>query len=286
VIRTRAKYLALVAAVVPSWIVGCGARVEVEWIPTDCGPADAAPPPATVQFPLDSPAADRSTDGESEVVEASGEALDAEAAQEAPMEGSADASIHDAMQDVYRGRYRDAVSPADAQSIPPDARPITCSDSVKDGDESDVDCGGSCAGCGPHKLCYEDFDCSATASGCETASGGCFCQYITHQCVFNHCYDGKTSGDETDIDCGGTTCGACANSLNCRENSDCKSMACDAVTFLCTPSQCFDHKRDGTESDVDCGGSDCRRPCGAGQTCNSSFDCQSGHPCSTIHVCN
>jgi hypothetical protein len=210
---------------------------------------------------------------------------DLEAAPAHPMEAGADASVPDATQDADRWSLKDAVSSADARPIPPDAPPATCFDGVKDGDESDVDCGGSCAGCGPHKLCYEDFDCSNTASGCETASGGCSCQYITHQCVYNHCLDGKISGDETGVDCGGVTCGACANGLGCRQNSDCKSMACDAVTSLCVSNQCADHKLDGTESDVDCGGIQCN-PCLTGRICVRSFDCQSGHICLSTHVCN
>jgi hypothetical protein len=189
------------------------------------------------------------------------------------------------MPDDYRWQYRDAASPADARPIPSDARPATCLDGVKDGDESDVDCGGSCDGCGPHKLCYGDFDCSVTASGCEPATGGCFCQYITHQCVFDHCYDGKISGDETDVDCGGSMCNPCVNGLGCRQNSDCKSLACDGVTFLCILNLCFDRKQDGAESDIDCGGINCG-PCSTGRKCGSSFDCQSGHTCLSTHVCS
>jgi hypothetical protein len=229
------------------------------------------------------------------------EATSIEPAQEAQAadtatEATADAAAADATQDDQHSAA-DAASDdgpsegttdvnadgsSDAPVIPSDA-PATCFDRVKDGDESDVDCGGSCAGCGPHKLCYGDFDCSATASGCDTATGGCFCQYVTHQCVYNHCFDGKVSADESGVDCGGATCVPCANGLTCRQNSDCRSMACDAITNLCDANQCADHKRDGLETDIDCGGG-CNA-CAVGQMCGSSFDCQSGHLCLSTHLC-
>lgn len=35
----------------------------------------------------------------------------------------------------------------------------SCSDSVKNDDETDVDCGGSCARCADHQSCLVDTDC-------------------------------------------------------------------------------------------------------------------------------
>jgi hypothetical protein len=158
--------------------------------------------------------------------------------------------------------------------------PAHCFDERKDGDESDVDCGGSCDGCGPHKFCYADFDCSATVAGCDTASGGCFCHYTMHVCVFSHCYDARKDANETGVDCGGATCGACSVGNSCDTDSDCSSSACDAITSTCTGSQCLDHQQDGVETDVDCGGGTCIG-CTVGHKCLRSFDCQSGHVCST-----
>lgn len=40
-------------------------------------------------------------------------------------------------------------------------------------------------------------------------------------------------------------------------------------------STCSDKKKDGTETGIDCGGSDCPK-CGAGQGCTKSSDCASG----------
>ena len=45
------------------------------------------------------------------------------------------------------------VSPTSAPTI------LVCVNGVKDGDESDVDCGGGCPGCGTGQLCSLDEDC-------------------------------------------------------------------------------------------------------------------------------
>lgn len=37
----------------------------------------------------------------------------------------------------------------------------TCSDAISNGDESDVDCGGSCAPCFNGRLCYQNGDCQS-----------------------------------------------------------------------------------------------------------------------------
>ncbi|MEZ4340832.1 MAG: hypothetical protein R3B82_29770, partial [Sandaracinaceae bacterium] len=47
------------------------------------------------------------------------------------------------------------------------------------------------------------------------------------------CSDGHQNRDETDVDCGGTLCGACAGGLMCLENRDCTSGTCTAN--VCAP---------------------------------------------------
>lgn len=52
--------------------------------------------------------------------------------------------------------------------------PAGCFDGAKDGDESDVDCGGSCPGCNPGGTCAKPADCATTTcviGTCELASG-------------------------------------------------------------------------------------------------------------------
>jgi hypothetical protein len=153
-------------------------------------------------------------------------------------------------------------------------------DERRDGTESDVDCGGECAGCGPGKVCYRDADCSVNATGCNQ----CACDLNTATCVYDHCSDHKLDADESDLDCGGTRCQPCAPGKSCKADSDCVAPeGCDTLKHICS-YQCADHHRDGAESDVDCGGAVCNS-CLTGQACLSSFDCQSGHLCNTSGVC-
>lgn len=74
------------------------------------------------------------------------------------------------------------------------------------------------------------------------------------------CTDGKKNGKETDIDCGGPTCPACANEKTCKTNMDCSSGVC-AAGFCQAPS-CVDQVKNGGETGVDCGGpcKPCQKP--------------------------
>jgi hypothetical protein len=91
-----------------------------------------------------------------------------------------------------------------------------CNDTVKNGSETDVDCGGgTCPQCAFNKLCGSDSDCK----------GG--------SCVGSHCAatctDGTKNGSETDTDCGGG-CGGCENGKACSANADCLSGKCTGGT--------------------------------------------------------
>ena len=70
----------------------------------------------------------------------------------------------------------------------------------------------------------------------------------------------------------------------CEQDTDCAFDACDALTHECVSDACADHRLDGQESDVDCGGPICGA-CTVGQRCQSNFDCQSGHLCGPSHLC-
>jgi hypothetical protein len=75
-----------------------------------------------------------------------------------------------------------------------------------------------------------------------------------------------------------------ANGNPCEQDTDCASGACDAVTHQCITDQCADHRQDGQESDVDCGGPYCNK-CRVNEQCQSNPDCQPGHICNSGHVC-
>ena len=137
-----------------------------------------------------------------------------------------------------------------------------CTDGVRNGDETDVDCGGSCPGCDDGEICSEPGDC---ASGvCE---GG--------TCTPPTCDDGVVNGDETGVDCGGDVCDACPDGEGCEDGDDCTSGVCDPDTNTCSVPACDDSVLNGSETDVDCGGPDCPA-CPTGGECTGNDDCDSG----------
>lgn len=98
----------------------------------------------------------------------------------------------------------------------------TCRDRIRDGDETDVDCGGSCQPCAPALACTIPADCQSNA-----CTGG--------TCAAASCTNGVRDAFESDVDCG-STCGPCAAGLVCAADSDCASGSCDngpAVTGRC-----------------------------------------------------
>ena len=117
----------------------------------------------------------------------------------------------------------------------------SCTDSVKNGDETDVDCGGTtCGACADSKKCILAGDCK---SGVCTAGA----------CAAPSCTDSVKNGVETDVDCGGGTCPKCADTKACAYASDCKSGVCDSAGKCAVPS-CTDGVQNGKEIGVDCGG--------------------------------
>ena len=104
----------------------------------------------------------------------------------------------------------------------------TCADGIKNGGETDVDCGGpDCPPCVTGKNCLQDNDCAS-----NVCSGG-----ICHEAT---CNDTRKNGSETDIDCGGPDCPPCALGKHCGEDSDCASGHCNqGVCANCSvPSDC------------------------------------------------
>lgn len=136
--------------------------------------------------------------------------------------------------------------------------PPTCSDIIKNGDETDVDCGGSClARCGPLEKCLNDGDCVGGVCIAETCAPTCS--------------DQTTNGAETDVDCGGSDCAACVLGKTCRVGMDCVSTLCQNGVCVPVPT-CTDGVYNGLETDIDCGGPDCAA-CTLGQPCLEGRDC-------------
>ncbi len=92
----------------------------------------------------------------------------------------------------------------------------TCTDYLKNGDETDVDCGGgTCPKCSDGKVCAVSADCqSGVCSG--------------NICRTPMCNDFVKNGTETDVDCGGGTCPQCTSGKNCAVGADCQSGVCTA----------------------------------------------------------
>ncbi len=144
--------------------------------------------------------------------------------------------------------------------------PEGCSNNRKDGDETDIDCGGGCDGCAIGKNCLLDFDCDSR-----------YCDE-DNKCAEPECDDNILNGIETDVDCGGN-CKKCDVGKFCDKDSDCKTDNCDASTGECVEvlDTCENGKLDVGETDVDCGGS-CSG-CGTGQSCDFDSDCMALSEC-------
>jgi hypothetical protein len=148
----------------------------------------------------------------------------------------------------------------------------SCTNKTRDGDESDVDCGGSCPGCAVGQRCSSRRDCASTT-----------CDPGTRRCVPDPCHDGVRGGDETDVDCGGS-CPRCADGHRCKVDFDCASDDCDPAQLACLPVTCIDQRQDAKETDVDCGGGVCP-PCVPGKGCLVDADCSVG--CDLVtHLCS
>jgi len=136
--------------------------------------------------------------------------------------------------------------------------PDHCSDGMTDGDELDVDCGGSCIPCAPGAACDAPEDC--TSLSCLDG----VCQRPT-------CSDGARNGTETDVDCGGPSCDPCPALPECDATSDCDDGEVCKIG-VCRADTCANGAVDPGETAADCGGPDCA-PCDHGLGCSIDGDC-------------
>ena len=137
--------------------------------------------------------------------------------------------------------------------------PASCSNELKDQDETDVDCGGSsCDPCTKGKSCIANSDCQE--NNCNSSS----------QCEGASCNDGSKNGGESDIDCGGS-CNDCPDGDDCNKDADCISRNCVSGTCEEQEDTCNNYRLDPDETDIDCGGK-CPR-CSIGKDCVTNNDC-------------
>ncbi|UQA62075.1 hypothetical protein [Polyangium aurulentum] len=115
----------------------------------------------------------------------------------------------------------------------------SCMNTIKDVDEADKDCGGSCGPCNIGQACSKGTDCD---------SGAC----TNGKCVEPTCSDKIPNGSETDVDCGGDCEAGCEDGSACRVADDCANGLC--YVGKCQAAQCNDNVKNGTETGLDCGG--------------------------------
>lgn len=100
----------------------------------------------------------------------------------------------------------------------------TCTDGIRNGDETAVDCGGrTCARCKAGASCGAGADCES-----DVCTAGL--------CAGSSCFDGVVNADETDTDCGGPKCAQCTVGAACMRNADCESGLCETNKCRATRS--------------------------------------------------
>jgi hypothetical protein len=197
----------------------------------------------------------------------------------------------------------------------------SCTNALKDGDEIGVDCGGSCttlctgAGCTGNEECAsakcESGACAAKDGkpcGVGTPIAQCDngqpceldkdCKSLT--CDGATCAltpdsppgpaDGKKNNGETDIDCGGPNAPKCADGKGCDGDGDCATGYCPPDTKVCAAPRYDDGVKNGTETDIDCGGTGAGMlKCAETKSCLADTDCNGAcnyeNKCSDIPSC-
>jgi hypothetical protein len=101
----------------------------------------------------------------------------------------------------------------------------SCSDRVKNGQESDVDCGGSCGPCDLGRLCNSDTDCASGA--CDPDTGRCVEACVSGACACEVCDAGCEAGS-CDPACEGGPCGSPCEGGSC-------GRVCEGGPDVCAP---------------------------------------------------
>lgn len=160
----------------------------------------------------------------------------------------------------------------------------TCSDVIKNQNETDIDCGGVCSSCSNGEGCLINSDC---------VSDYCSSNICSTSVPVVSCTDGIKNQDETDVDCGGS-CLNCDINNTCSTNNDCLSDYCTnnlcANITLPLNSTCGDNVCDESEDCcLDCGcdgGFGCQNnTCISLDECSFNIDCDDNYDC-TSDICS
>lgn len=137
--------------------------------------------------------------------------------------------------------------------------PSRCDDRIKNGLETAVDCGGSCAPCEKGKTCSKDTDCDD--GPCTNGVCGCTPHTCTDPALSGQC------GDNLNDHCGGIAVCGCGSGQTCYQSACCNPQA------ACTAGGCGTVSACG--STVDCGTSSCtgKQACFQNKCCNPLAKC-------------
>ena len=141
------------------------------------------------------------------------------------------------------------------------ALPDHCGNDETDEDETDQDCGGSCAPCPIGSDCQRDRDCESH-------------ECVEQVCTSPECVNEQLDSGETGTDCGGVCPKGCPPGDPCEIDADCANLVC--TDDVCAEPTCGDHVQNGDETGTDCGGPDPSCPrCEVGEPCLADSDCVS-----------
>ncbi len=279
--RSRASRLPLASIALGAWLLGCSSTPGVDPEAPDGGTAEVdgsvAPPTGPACGRLTTPCAEGGAcegaqDCESKLC------VDAKCKGVAPADGTKNGDETDV---DCGGTAAPACSDGKGCKVASDCTSGVCtagvcqaptaSDGVQNGDETGVDCGGSTTKaprCPAGSGCLSDADCDNVL--CDTTQKKC--KAAAHD-------DGIKNLDETGIDCGGPTptVARCATGQGCAADTDCDNVLCDKGASLCAAPTSTDGLKNGTETDVDCGGgAPTNAPkCAIGLGCAANADCSS-----------
>ncbi len=187
----------------------------------------------------------------------------------------------------------------------------TCTDSKKNGAETDLDCGGGCPACAVGQACGLPADCKTNLcqSGvCGECNKIADCAKGTFCDPDGTCAPQKEPGEPCGVSFECTT-GLCADGVCCQEACNEACFSCSSLNSIgadgeCAPVKlggadlactlgacdgsgacaCANGKLDVGETDVDCGGMACAK-CNGGELCKGPSDCAIGF-CADGVCCN
>jgi len=121
-----------------------------------------------------------------------------------------------------------------------------------------------------YTACSSDGDGATPGDGTGTSSGGTSGGGTSSGATPDK--NDKKDNGETDTDCGGPNAPTCGEGKACTADADCTDKFCHPDQKKCFAPKADDGFKNGTETDVDCGG-DSGKKCAEGKVCAADPDC-------------